>query len=44
MTHRGLQGGTRWHKGDAVFIKGVWVGRSDLSDEHTVLTPVGRVF
>ena len=22
-THRGLQGGKRWHKGDAVFIKGV---------------------
>ena len=43
-THRGLQGGKRWHKGDAVFIKGVWVGRSDLSDEHIVLTPGGRVF
>ena len=45
-THRGLQGGKveRWHKGDAVFIKGVWVGRSDLSDEHVVLTLGGRVF
>ena len=43
-THRGLQGGKRWHKGDAVFIKGVWVGRSDLSEEHIVLTPGGRVF
>ena len=32
-THRGLQGGKRWHKGDAVFIKGVWVGRSDLSED-----------
>ena len=21
-THRGLQGGKRWHKGDAVFTKG----------------------
>ena len=42
-THRGLQGGKRWHKGDAVFIKGVWVGRSDLLDEHIVLTPGGRV-
>ena len=29
-------------QGNAVFIKGVWVGRSDLSDEHIVLTP-GRV-
>ena len=27
-THRALQGGKRWHKGDAVFVKGVWVGRS----------------
>ena len=26
-THRGLQGGKRWHKGDAVFIEGVWVTR-----------------
>ena len=43
-THRGLQEGKRWHKGDAVFIKGVWVGKSDLSDEHIVLTPGGRVF
>ena len=34
-THRGLHGGKRWHKGDAVCIKGVWVGRSDLSDENT---------
>ena len=43
-THRGLQGGKRWHKGDAVFIKGICVGRSDLSDEHIVLTLGGRVF
>ena len=42
-THRALQGGKRWHKGDAVFIKGVWVGRSETSDEHIVLTPGGRV-
>ena len=33
-THRGLAGGKRWHKGDAVFIKGVWVGRTQTSDEH----------
>ena len=43
-THRGLQGGKRWHKGDAVFIKGVWVGISETSDEHIVLTSGGRVF
>ena len=43
-THRGQQGGKRWHKGDAVFIKGVWFGRSELSDEHIVLTLGGRVF
>ena len=43
-THRALQGGRRWHNGDAVFIKGVWVGRSETSDEHIVLTPGGRVF
>ena len=43
-THRALQGGKRWHKGDAVFIKGVWVGRSETADEHIVLTPGGRVF
>ena len=43
-THRGLAGGKRWHKGDAVFIKGVWVGRTETSDEHVVLTPGGRVF
>ena len=43
-THRGLQGGKRWPKGDAVFIKGVWLGRSETSDEHIVLTPGGRVF
>ena len=42
-THRALQGGKRWHKGDAVIIKGVWVGRSETSDEHIVLTPGGRV-
>ena len=42
-THRALQGGKRWHKGVAVFIKGVWVGRSETSDEHIVLTPGGRV-
>ena len=42
-THRALQGGKRWHKGDAVLIKGVWVGRSETSDEHIVLTPGGRV-
>ena len=34
-THRGVQGGKRWHKGDAVFIKGVWVGRSETSDEQS---------
>ena len=27
-----------------MFIKGVWVGRSETSDEHMVLTPGGRVF
>ena len=43
-THRGLAGGKRWHKGDAVFIKGVWVGRTETSDEHVVLTPGSRVF
>ena len=43
-THRGLAGGTRWHKGDTVFIKGVWVGRTETSDEHVVLTRGGRVF
>ena len=43
-THHGLQGGKRWHKGDAVFIKGVWVGGSGTSDEHIVLTTGGRVF
>ena len=43
-THRALQSGERWHKRDAVFIKGVWVGRSDLSDEHILLTPGDRVF
>ena len=43
-THRALQGGKRWHKDDAVFIKGVWVGRSETSDEHIVLTPGVRVF
>ena len=37
-THRGLQGGKRWHKGDLVFIKGVWVDKSETSDEHIVLT------
>ena len=42
-TRCGLRGGKRWHKGDAVFIKGVWVGRSETSDEHIVLTPGGRV-
>ena len=31
------------HKGDAVFFMGVWVGRSETSDEHIVLTPGGRV-
>ena len=43
-THRALQGGKRCHKGDAVFIRGVWVGRSETSDEHIVLTLGGRVF
>ena len=43
-THRALQWRKRWHKGDAVFIKGVWLGRSETSDEHIVLTPGGRVF
>ena len=43
-THRGLQGRKRWHKGDTLFIKGVLVGRSGLSDEHIVLTPGGRIF
>ena len=43
-THRGLQGGKRWEKGDAVFINGVWVGRSETSYEHIVLTRGGRVF
>ena len=42
-THRGLAGGNRWHKGDAVFTQGVWVGRTETSDEHVVLTPGGRV-
>ena len=27
-----------------MFIKGVWVGRSETSDEDIVLTPGGRVF
>ena len=31
-------------KGDAVVVKGVWVGRSETSDEHIVLTPEGQVF
>ena len=43
-THRALQRRNRWHNGDAVFIKGVWVGRSETADEHIVLTPGGRVF
>ena len=43
-THRDLQGGKRWHKGDAVCIKGVWVGGSDLSDENIVLTRGDCVF
>ena len=43
-THRALQRGKWWHKGDAVFIKGVWVGRTETADEHITLTPGGRVF
>ena len=40
----GLQGGKqRWHKGDAVYIKGVWVDRS-VSDEHIVIPPGGQIF
>ena len=35
-THRGLQGGRRWHKGDAVCIKDVWVGGSEMSDKQRV--------
>ena len=35
--------GKRWHKGDAVFIKGVWVGRRETADEHIIVTPRGRV-
>ena len=27
-----------------MFIKCVWVGKSEMSDEHIVLTPGGRVF
>ena len=27
-----------------MFIKGVWVGRSETADEHIVLTPGGRMF
>ena len=42
-TRRALQGGKRWHMGDAFCIKGVWVGRSETSDEHIVLTLGGRV-
>ena len=34
----------KWHKGDTVFIRGVWVGRTETSDEHVVLTRGGRVF
>ena len=42
-THRALQEGKRWYNGDAVFIKGVWVGRCETSDEHIVFTLGGRV-
>ena len=42
-THRALQGGKRWHRCDATFVRGVWVGRSETSDDHIVLTPGGRV-
>ena len=35
--------GKRWHKGGAVFVKGVSVGRSETSDEHIVLMAGGLV-
>ena len=42
-THRGLQGGNVGTKAMQCLSKGVWVGRSDLSDGHIVLTSTGRV-
>ena len=40
---RTLQGGRKWQKGDAVFIKGIWVGKSESADEHIILTERGRI-
>ena len=43
-THRGLQGGKTLAQGRCcVHQLCVWVGRSETSEEHIVLTPGGRV-
>ncbi|CAK0893566.1 unnamed protein product, partial [Prorocentrum cordatum] len=39
--HRGLAGGRRLHRGGAQWGRGIWVGRSDESQEHLVMTPRG---
>ncbi|CAK0870594.1 unnamed protein product [Prorocentrum cordatum] len=39
--HRGLTGGRRLRRGEAQWGKGIWVGRSDESQEHLVMTPRG---
>ncbi|CAK0836065.1 unnamed protein product [Prorocentrum cordatum] len=38
---RGLTGGRRLHRGEAQWGRGIWVGRSDESQEHLVMTPRG---
>ena len=38
---RQLKPGVQLHKGDSTFVKGVWVGKHDASDDHIFLTAGG---
>ena len=39
--HRGLSSGKRLHEGDTAWDKGIWLGKSETTPEHTVGTQNG---
>ncbi len=41
--HRGIRPGVRAHKGDTTWVRAIWLGRSEITDEHLAGTAEGLV-
>ena len=41
VEHRGLSSGKRLHEGDTAWDKGIWLGKSETTPEHTIGTQNG---